>query len=98
MKCMLAAVLFSWGLLPVFGKPASSDGSDASLLGAVERNDVVAVKVFLDQGANVNEMGSGGMTALQLAASEGKTEIVKFLLSRGATRMNGVEAPMLRLP
>jgi uncharacterized protein len=43
--------------------------------------DMVAVKLFLDAGMDINE---GGGAALGLAAGRGKLEMVKFLLSRGA--------------
>lgn len=44
--------------------------------------DKTAVQLFLDAGMDVN---SGGGAALGLAAGRGKTEMVKFLLSKGAT-------------
>jgi FOG: Ankyrin repeat len=43
--------------------------------------DMAAVKLFLDAGMDVN---SGGGAAIGLAAGRGKTEMVKFLLSKGA--------------
>ena len=43
--------------------------------------DMVAVKLFLDGGMDVN---AGGSAALGVAAGRGKTEMVKFLLSKGA--------------
>ncbi len=43
--------------------------------------DMTAVKLFLDAGMDVN---SGGGAAIGLAAGRGKTEMVKFLLSKGA--------------
>lgn len=43
--------------------------------------DMTAVKLFLDGGMDVN---AGGGVALGLAAGRGQTEMVKFLLSKGA--------------
>ncbi len=43
--------------------------------------DMVAVKLFLDGGMDVN---AGGSAALGVAAGRGKLEMVKFLLSKGA--------------
>ncbi len=43
--------------------------------------DMTAVKLFLDAGMDVNE---GGSAAIGLAAGRGKTEMVKFLLSKGS--------------
>ena len=43
--------------------------------------DMTAVKLFLDAGMNVN---AGGGAALGVASGRGQTEMVKFLLSKGA--------------
>ena len=43
--------------------------------------DMTAVKLYLDAGMDVNE---GGSAAIGLAAGRGKTEMVKFLLSKGS--------------
>ena len=43
--------------------------------------DMTAVKLFLDAGMDVN---SGGGAAIGVAAGRGKTDMVKFLLSKGA--------------
>ena len=43
--------------------------------------DMTAVKLFLDAGMDVNE---GGSAAIGVAAGRGKTEMVKFLLSKGS--------------
>jgi len=48
---------------------------------AAGNGDMTAVQLFLDAGMDVNE---GGGAALGLAAGRGKTEMVKFLLSKGA--------------
>jgi uncharacterized protein len=48
---------------------------------AAGNGDMTAVKLFLDAGMDVNE---GGSAAIGLAAGRGKTEMVKFLLSKGS--------------
>ncbi len=42
------------------------------------------VKLFLDKGANINALSSGGSTMLMNAASQTNAETVKFLLAHGA--------------
>lgn len=46
------------------------------------------VQLLLDNGAEVNDVDSTGMTALMLAAERGHLEIVKLLLSKGANIYN----------
>jgi hypothetical protein len=48
---------------------------------AAGNGDMTAVQLFLDAGMDVN---AGGGAAIGLAAGRGKTEMVKFLLSKGA--------------
>ena len=48
---------------------------------AAGNGDMTAVQLFLDAGMDMN---SGGGAAIGLAAGRGKTEMVKFLLSKGA--------------
>jgi hypothetical protein len=48
---------------------------------AAGNGDMTAVKLFLDAGTDVNE---GGSAAIGVAAGRGKTEMVKFLLSKGS--------------
>jgi len=48
---------------------------------AAGNGDMTAVQLFLDAGMDVN---TGGGAAIGLAAGRGKTEMVKFLLSKGA--------------
>jgi hypothetical protein len=59
-----------------------------------ERGDLGAVKKLVDKGADVNERGPYGGTALSSAAYYGHAEIVVYLLDRGASvkGANGAEA------
>ena len=50
---------------------------------AIIKGDVVSVKKFIEYGADVNEL-SNGMTPLMIAARHNKTEIMQFLISKGA--------------
>ena len=51
---------------------------------AILKRDVRAVKKFLDEGADVENPVSDELTALQMAAEHGYSEIVRLLLDRGA--------------
>ena len=55
--------------------------NDQQFAKSAGEGDMTAVKLFLDAGQDVN---AGGGAALGLAAGRGKTEMVKFLLSKGA--------------
>ena len=50
---------------------------------AISKGDVESVRKFIEYGADVNEV-SNGMSPLMIAARYNKTEIIKFLLSKGA--------------
>jgi tetratricopeptide (TPR) repeat protein len=53
-----------------------------ALESAVHKGDVKKVKELLDKGANVNEFKYG--TALMIAAQDGRLEIARLLIDRGA--------------
>lgn len=55
--------------------------NDQQFAKSAGEGDMTAVKLFLDAGQDVN---AGDGAALGLAAGRGKTEMVKFLLSKGA--------------
>ena len=55
--------------------------TDEQFAKSAGEGDKTAVQLFLDAGEDVN---SGGGAAIGLAAGRGKTEMVKFLLSKGA--------------
>jgi len=54
------------------------------LLHAVRKNDIEAVQIALNKGANVNTTDREGMTALMYAAQGGHTALVKLLIENGA--------------
>ncbi|MCC9070466.1 ankyrin repeat domain-containing protein [Flavobacterium sp. F-65] len=51
---------------------------------AISQGDIEAVKKFIDYGADVNKI-LNGMTPLMAAARYNKVEIIKFLISKGAS-------------
>lgn len=55
-----------------------------SLTIAAILGDMVEVKRFVNQGADVNETGEGSDTPLTGAARRGHTEVARFLLEKGA--------------
>jgi len=73
-------VFFLISLVGCAGAPA--------LYTAAGKGDSFTVKALLDQGADVNEKGGGGIlndsNALDAASSQGHTDVVKLLLDRGA--------------
>jgi ankyrin repeat protein len=50
---------------------------------AISKGDIDSVRKFVEYGADVNEK-SNGMSPLMIAARYNKTEIIKFLISKGA--------------
>ena len=59
-------------------------GGDTALLFAARVGDVASAKLLVDAGANVNDAEAWGVSATVLAAHSGYTELVEFLLDRGA--------------
>lgn len=63
-------------------------GCATPLIQVVEKGDINGVKTLLDQGADVNQKGGGGLlndsNALKVASSCGHLAIAKLLLDRGA--------------
>lgn len=53
---------------------------------AISKGDIESVRKFIEYGSDVNEL-SNGMSPLMVAARYNKTEIIKFLISKGA-RLN----------
>ncbi|HEV3439219.1 MAG TPA: PQQ-binding-like beta-propeller repeat protein [Gemmata sp.] len=79
-------------LLMIFGASTTLAGRAADpkteardmLWGAVRAGDNKAIIAALDKGADVNAKNEYGITALWIAASKGKTEVIELLLARGA--------------
>ena len=63
--------------------PIYSDGSDP-FIESVEDGDIVAVRSFVKNGANVNAKDYDGENVLSLAADEGHTAVARILLDKGA--------------
>jgi len=56
------------------------------------KNGTSTVEILLSAGADANVMDSTGASPLYLACKKGKTEVVKLLLSRGASPNSGTTA------
>jgi uncharacterized protein len=50
---------------------------------AISKGDLESVRKFIEYGADINEL-SNGLSPLMIAARYNKTEIIKFLISKGA--------------
>ncbi|MGH9255994.1 MAG: ankyrin repeat domain-containing protein [Vicinamibacterales bacterium] len=59
-------------------------GSDTALMFAARVGDLSSAKLLVAAGANVNDADAWGVSATVLAAHSGFTELVAFLLDRGA--------------
>ncbi len=86
------AVCFAWTHVDALAADPVQARKDITAMGteytgqnfakAAGNGDMTAVQLFLDAGMDINQ---GGGAALGLAAGRGKTAMVKFLLSKGAT-------------
>jgi uncharacterized protein len=74
--------------VPPHGKPEYNRsipfGADTALLFAARVGDLASAKLLLGAGANVNDADAWGVSAMLLAAHSGFTEMVEFLLDKGA--------------
>jgi ankyrin repeat protein len=59
-------------------------GSDTALMFAARVGDLESAKLLVAAGANVNDTDAWGVSATAMAAHAGFTDIVEFLLDRGA--------------
>jgi ankyrin repeat protein len=71
-------------LIPVAFADVNTPNANAQLLQAVKDGNLPAVKTALSKGAFPNAKDEGGEPALVLAAANSHTEVVKFLLKKGA--------------
>jgi len=60
-------------------------GNDTALMFAARVDDLASAKLLVAAGANVNDEDAWGVSAVVLAAHSGFTDVVKFLLEKGAT-------------
>jgi ankyrin repeat protein len=67
------------------------------LITAIKNDDASLVENLIKNGANVNSRDSNEVLALVLAASLGKTEIVKVLLASGEEVRNSASEALLHL-
>ena len=59
-------------------------GNDTALMFAARVGDLASAKLLVSAGANVNDEDAWGVSAVVLAAHSGFTELVEFLLEKGA--------------
>jgi ankyrin repeat protein len=73
---------------PPHGKPEYNRlipfGGETALMFAARVGDLASAKVLLAAGANVNYADAWGVSAMVLAAHSGFTDLVEFLLDKGA--------------
>lgn len=82
----LVSITFSANATPVLSSQHQIGvlfSSSTPLCAAISKGDVLAVKKFIEYGADVNEK-SNDMTPLMIAARYNNIEIVKLLLDNGA--------------
>jgi ankyrin repeat protein len=74
--------------VPPHGKPeynkAIPHGGETALMFAARVGDLASARLLLAAGANVNDADAWGVSAMVLAAHSGFTELVEFLLDKGA--------------
>lgn len=70
---------------------AQNGNNDPVLITAVKNGNIISVKELIDRGTDINLPDSNGATALFWAAGLGHTELVKYLVKKGAaTNSTGV--------
>jgi ankyrin repeat protein len=74
--------------VPPHGKPEYNKliphGGETALMFAARVGDLDSARLLLAAGANVNDADAWGVSAMVLAAHSGFTEVVEFLLDKGA--------------
>lgn len=64
-------------------------GSDTAILFAARVGNLAAVKLLVAAGANVDDIDSWGISATEFAAHSGFTDLVEFLVDKGANANSG---------
>jgi peptidoglycan/LPS O-acetylase OafA/YrhL len=73
-----------WAILSAIQRP-QSPSDDGTLIAAVKKGDLAAIRQRLDEGADVSAADAKfGVTPLDWAAMRGDTEAVQLLIDRGA--------------
>jgi ankyrin repeat protein len=67
-------------------------GNDTAILFAARVGDMASAKLLVAAGANVNDTDAWGISVTELAAHSGFTEMVEFLLDKGADPKRGGKA------
>ena len=64
-------------------------GNDTALMFAARDGDLASAQLLVAAGANVNDEDAWGVSAVVLAAHSGYTDVVEFLLEKGANPNSG---------
>jgi ankyrin repeat protein len=81
----MRSVLFFMTILIAVVFACGSRKLDGKLIDAAVNGDITGVQTFLDQGARIDAHARDDGTPLTVAAREGKLDVVKLLLRRGAS-------------
>jgi outer membrane protein assembly factor BamB len=86
MRFRVTVALLSWTLITAASATARAQSTPANdeLWEAARAGDAARVTRALERGADVNAKARYGVTALIFAAAQGRTDVVKLLLDKGA--------------
>ena len=76
--------LSSFGVLALVGMTMLSVGNADRFTEPTTSKDAEQARILIEQGADVNEKGSGGNSPLHLAAFANSTDVAKLLIAHGA--------------